>query len=188
MEQLYIRNVVSTFNCDVSLNLKHIVLHAGNVEYRPKKFPAIVMRIKSHFRATALMFSSGKVVIVGCASVEQSKLAARKFAKILQKLHYNIDLQKVARNFKIQNVVGSFSFGKQLRLAILSQLQCNFCSYEPELFPGLHYRFQESSIVVLIFQSGKIVITGAKTVEKVHETHQTICNVLNMMGECIILK
>jgi transcription initiation factor TFIID TATA-box-binding protein len=37
-----------------------------------------------------------------------------------------------------------------------------FCSYEPEIFPGLVYRMMEPKIVLLIFVSGKIVLTGGK--------------------------
>ena len=42
-------------------------------------------------------------------------------------------------------------------LMVLLSLQ-----YEPELFPGLIYRMKQPKIVLLIFVSGKIVITGAK--------------------------
>ena len=35
--------------------------------------------------------------------------------------------------------------------------------YEPELFPGLIYRMEQPRIVLLVFVSGKVVITGAKT-------------------------
>jgi transcription initiation factor TFIID TATA-box-binding protein len=35
--------------------------------------------------------------------------------------------------------------------------------YEPELFPGLIYRMESPRVVFLVFVSGKIVITGAKT-------------------------
>lgn len=35
-----------------------------------------------------------------------------------------------------------------------------FFRYEPELFPGLVYRMQKPKIVLLIFVSGKIVLTG----------------------------
>ncbi len=34
--------------------------------------------------------------------------------------------------------------------------------YEPELFPGLIYRMRSPNIVLLIFVSGKVVITGGK--------------------------
>jgi hypothetical protein len=37
-----------------------------------------------------------------------------------------------------------------------------FFKYEPELFPGLVYRMESPKVVLLIFVSGKIVITGAK--------------------------
>ena len=42
-----------------------------------------------------------------------------------------------------------------------------FCTYEPELFPGLIYRMLEPKITFLIFASGKIVITGAQKEEDI---------------------
>ena len=44
-----------------------------------------------------------------------------------------------------------------------------FSSYEPELFPGLIYRLAQPRVVFLIFVSGKVVITGAKTEEQMVE-------------------
>lgn len=38
----------------------------------------------------------------------------------------------------------------------------DFCSYEPEVFPGLVYKMLEPKLVLLIFVSGKVVLTGAK--------------------------
>lgn len=38
----------------------------------------------------------------------------------------------------------------------------DYCSYEPEVFPGLVYRMMDPKLVLLIFVSGKIVLTGAK--------------------------
>jgi transcription initiation factor TFIID TATA-box-binding protein len=35
--------------------------------------------------------------------------------------------------------------------------------YEPGMFPGVIYRMKEPRVVILIFHSGKMVITGAKT-------------------------
>ena len=43
---LEIQNIVSVTNFNYSLNLKQIVLHARNAEYNPKRFPAVIMRIK----------------------------------------------------------------------------------------------------------------------------------------------
>ena len=43
----------------------------------------------------------------------------------------------------------------------------DFCTYEPELFPGLIYRMIVPKITFLIFASGKIVITGAQKEEDI---------------------
>jgi len=53
-----------------------------------------------------------------------------------------------------------------------------FCRYDPELFPGLIYRLTKPKLVMLIFNSGKIVFTGAKTREHLHEAFNLIEPVL----------
>ena len=50
-----------------------------------------------------------------------------------------------------------------ISLESLSNSHSQFSTYEPELFPGLIYRMIDPKIVLLIFASGKIVLTGAKT-------------------------
>ena len=54
----------------------------------------------------------------------------------------------------------------------------NFSSYEPELFPGLIYRMIKPKIVLLIFVSGKIVLTGAKVREEIYTAFEMIYPVL----------
>jgi len=49
-----------------------------------------------------------------------------------------------------------------IRLEGLADEHSKFSSYEPELFPGLIYRMELPRIVILVFVSGKIVVTGAR--------------------------
>lgn len=49
-----------------------------------------------------------------------------------------------------------------LRLIVAINFLSRLVQYEPELFPGLIYRMKQPKIVLLIFVSGKIVLTGAK--------------------------
>lgn len=70
------------------MDLKTIALHARNAEYNPKRFAAVIMRIREP-RTTALIFSSGKMVVTGAKSEDLSRLAARKYARIVQKLGFN---------------------------------------------------------------------------------------------------
>ncbi|XP_076910031.1 TATA-box-binding protein-like [Bidens hawaiensis] len=158
-----LQNVVSTVNLDCTLDLKEIALHARNAEYNPKRFAAIIMRIREP-KTTALIFRTGKMVCTGAKSEHQSKLAARKFARIIQKLGFPAKF----KDFKIQNIVGSCDVKFPIRLEGLANDHGAFSTYEPELFPGLVYRMKQPKIVLLIFVSGKIVLTGAK-VSDIHE-------------------
>ncbi|EQB61156.1 tata-box binding protein [Vairimorpha apis BRL 01] len=92
------------------------------------------MRIREP-KTTALIFASGKIVITGAKSEKQSKLAAQRYAKIINKLGFNADFN----DFKIQNIVSSCDTKFSIRLEGLAFSHSNYCSYEPELFPGLIY-------------------------------------------------
>ncbi|AQK64056.1 TATA-box-binding protein 2 [Zea mays] len=168
------RNIVSTVNLDCKLDLKAIALQARNAEYNPKRFAAVIMRIREP-KTTALIFASGKMVCTGAKSEQQSKLAARKYARIIQKLGFPAKF----KDFKIQNIVGSCDVKFPIRLEGLAYSHGAFSSYEPELFPGLIYRMKQPKIVLLIFVSGKIVLTGAKVREETYTAFENIYPVLS---------
>lgn len=168
-----LQNIVCTVNLGCKLDLKKIALHARNAEYNPKRFAAVIMRIRDP-RTTALIFSSGKMVCTGAKSEEQAKLAARKYARIVQKLGFPAKFL----DFKIQNMVGSCDVKFPIRLEGLVLSHGQFCTYEPELFPGLIYRMVKPRIVLLIFVSGKVVLTGAKVREEIYEAFDNIYPIL----------
>jgi len=168
-----LQNIVATVNLDCRLDLKTIALHARNAEYNPKRFAAVIMRIREP-KTTALIFASGKMVVTGAKSEDDSKLASRKYARIIQKLGFNAKFT----DFKIQNIVGSCDIKFPIRLEGLASRHHNFSSYEPELFPGLIYRMIKPKIVLLIFVSGKIVLTGAKVREEIYQAFEMIYPVL----------
>ena len=60
------------------------------------------MRVREP-KTTALIFRSGKLVVTGAKSEEDARLAARKYARIIQRL----DFPAKFTDFKIQNMVGS---------------------------------------------------------------------------------
>lgn len=168
-----LQNVVATVNLNCKLDLKAIALRARNAEYNPKRFAAVIMRIRDP-KTTALIFASGKMVVTGAKSEQTSKLAAQKFSRIIHKLGFNTKFA----DFKIQNIVSSCDTQFSIRLEGLAFAHSNFCSYEPELFPGLIYRMVKPKIVLLIFVSGKIVLTGAKMRDEIYEAFDNIYPVL----------
>jgi transcription initiation factor TFIID TATA-box-binding protein len=60
------------------------------------------MRIRDP-KTTALIFASGKMVVTGAKSEDDSRLGSRKYARIVQKLGFDAKFSE----FKIQNIVGS---------------------------------------------------------------------------------
>ncbi|PIV70299.1 MAG: TATA-box-binding protein [Euryarchaeota archaeon CG01_land_8_20_14_3_00_38_12] len=67
---------------------------------------------------------------------------------------------------KIENIVASTSFNKELDLAKIAA-SVEGAEYKPKHFPGLVYKLKEPKTAMLLFRSGKIVCTGAKSLKDV---------------------
>ena len=65
---------------------------------------------------------------------------------------------------KVENVVSFVPLGKKIPLNKLMASMEN-AEYKPKQFPGLVYRTVDPKAAALIFSSGKIVCTGAKSIE-----------------------
>jgi len=67
---------------------------------------------------------------------------------------------------KIENVVASASLGVPVKL---EKLVANLdgVEYEPERFPGLVYRIDDTRVTFLLFGSGKIICTGGRSINDV---------------------
>jgi hypothetical protein len=93
-----------------------------------QRFAAVIMRIRDP-KTTALIFASGKMVVTGAKSEDDSRLASRKYARIVQKLGFEAKFL----DFKIQNIVGSCDVRFPIRLEGLAYSHGSFSSYEPEV-------------------------------------------------------
>lgn len=80
-----IQNVVGTMSLGCQLELTDIYWKAKNAEYNPSRFAAVIMRLQKP-KTTALIFRSGKMVVTGAKSEQECSLAARKYAKIIDKI------------------------------------------------------------------------------------------------------
>jgi len=81
---------------------QQIAWKGRNTEYIPNRFAAVIMRLMDP-KTTALVFGSGKMVVTGAKSPEDSNLASRKYARIIEKIGFPVKF----RDFNIQNIVGS---------------------------------------------------------------------------------
>ena len=160
-----VENVVATVVLDLGtsgkkIDLNQIARKYSDCEYNPERFPGLVMRVVEP-KATILIFSTGKMVVTGLRAADEAGAVVANVIKKMEQAKVNIEAEPV---ITIQNIVASGDLHMSIDLNEASILMENVM-YEPEVFPGLIYRMQEPKTVFLIFSTGRIVCTGAKTKE-----------------------
>ena len=165
-ESLKIENIVASGVIAESIDLIEFSEKTDNCELNKKRFPGAVYRIADP-KIAFLVFSSGKIVITGARN---DKAIADGLAIIIKSLKdAGINPLKEPR-IAITNMVCSYNLDRYINLNKLTvTLNLESVEYEPEQFPGLVFRIKDPKIVVLIFSSGKIILTGGKTLEDVRK-------------------
>jgi transcription initiation factor TFIID TATA-box-binding protein len=159
-----VENVVASATLNQQVDLNAVVKSFPGVEYRPEQFPGLVFRLKRPRTAT-LIFHSGKMVCTGARSEKEARRAVMNVVKEMKNSGIII-LRKP--EIKIQNIVASASLGGKIDLEqAVSTLGKTM--YEPEQFPGLIHRMDEPRVVILLFATGKLVCTGAKSEQDVYD-------------------
>lgn len=172
--EIVIQNVVASATLNQKFNLLDIVKTFRNVEYNPKRFPGLVFRLKRPKTAT-LIFSTGKMV---CTGAKSEKLARSAVKKVVRELKNNGIIVLGRPVIIIQNIVASANLHGKVDLETAADLLDNVM-YEPEQFPGLIYRMSAPKTVLLVFTTGKIVCTGGKSEEIVHESVNKLYELLD---------
>ena len=85
------------------------------------------------------------------------------------------------REIEVVNIVVSASLGHDIPLEKMAATLSN-TEYNPEQFPGLVIRIKDPKTSALIFSSGKIVCTGARSMDKVHESIRKIMKSLEKIN------
>jgi transcription initiation factor TFIID TATA-box-binding protein len=158
-------NVVASATIDQKLDLNKIQKKFPDVEYNPELFPGAVFRLKSPKTAT-LLFSTGKMVCTGSRSEEMAVKAVNIVVQKLRKGGIKIKKNAVVT---VQNIVSSINLGGKVHLEKAARTLPR-SMYEPEQFPGVIHRMIDPKTVILIFSSGKLVCTGAKTEKDVYRS------------------
>ncbi|WP_292391896.1 TATA-box-binding protein [Methanosarcina sp. UBA5] len=175
-----IENVVASTTLAEDFDLQKIEAGLEGAEYNKAKFPGLVYRIANP-KAAFLIFTSGKVVCTGAKNVENANIAIINLANTLK----SIGCEKInpEPEIHIQNIVATADLKTNLNLnTIVIAFGMENVEYEPEVFPGLVYRLEAPKVVVLIFSSGKLVITGGKSPEDCEEGLQVIKEEFDNLG------
>ena len=161
-DTIEIVNVVASTGIGIEIDLKQATLALEGADYDPKRFPGLVYRTKNP-KTAALLFRSGKIVCTGAKSIDEAHKGIENVFQSLRNIGIDV---KGTPEIMVQNIVASANLHASLNLnAVAIGLGLENIEYEPEQFPGLVYRVSDPKVVVLLFGSGKLVITGGRKPE-----------------------
>ena len=168
-----VENVVASASVDQKVDLNDITKKFPDTEYHPDQFPGLVFRLESPRTAT-LIFRTGKMVCTGAKSEEMAVKAVQTVVKQLRKGGIKIKKDAV---ITVQNIVAAINLGGKIHLEQAAR-KLPRSMYEPEQFPGVIHRMVDPKTVILLFASGKLVCTGAKTEKDVYRSVNNLHSLL----------
>lgn len=154
------QNVVVTFSLGCEIDPKQITGSLFSAEYNPVRFAAVIVRLKDP-NVTALLFSTGKVVIVGAKDKRMARCAKQKLRRYISAMGYPTNMGPMSLHNKVCNV----DLGMPIDVARIRDERELQSTFEPETFPGLIYSHRISFdrvIIILIFDTGKVIMMGLK--------------------------
>ncbi len=84
--------------------------------------------------------------------------------------------------WRIQNIVASITIPNTFIPLEKAAIEWPEAEYNPEQFPGLILKLKEPKTSALLFRSGKIIITGAKSEKEIKEALNVIIEKLKKLG------
>jgi len=159
------QNVVVSASIHRELPLERLAAKLERADYNPETFPGLILKIDVP-KASALLFSSGKIICTGTKSLSEARTAIDVIVDKLEAIGLKV---KGDPDIEVQNMVASGDVGGRLNLNEI-MIKFDNTEYDPEQFPGLVYKLPNSHITFLLFGTGKIVITGAKSEKEIVES------------------
>ncbi len=163
-KEIAVVNIVISSALEKDIPLEKMAATLSNTEYNPEQFPGLVLRIKEP-KTSALIFSSGKIVLTGARTMEDVQKGIEAIIKQLKKLNINVTIKP---EITVQNIVASGNVGMDLNLNVLG-IKLPNTEYEPEQFPGLVHKLKGTNATFLLFSNGKIVCTGTKSEQQARD-------------------
>ena len=168
-------NVVGSGSLNVELDLQKVAADIGPIaEYDPNKYPGMYLRLDDDSPLVTL-YRTGKFIVTGADSEEEAYAIRDRFLNLLAES--GMIPAPDNKWFRIQNLVCTAELEESVNLnALAIGMGLENTEYEPEQFPGLVYRHPDADSVILIFGSGRVVITGSPNLDSAKADFQLVQN------------
>ena len=175
MVEAAIVNVVATATLNQKLDLDELGKFT-EILHDPEIYGGRVAYFKSpNMKGKVSIFASGKMISVGTKSEKEaaSELECAKEFLVKKGIATPTLLKP-----KTQNIVVTVNFEESINLEELAKNRKTI--YEPEQFPGAILKIELYNATVLIFASGKAVVTGLKSSRQIKPVVQKIVSIINL--------
>jgi|GEM_PF-5541505 len=189
-----IKNVVVHAELGCQIDMERLVRELPDVDFESQTFPGAKVVIDDQLKL--LVFSSGSIILKGLKTPDENeikKVIKERIAPVFEKIG-----SKVADDVKITiyNMVATSKITEntldlnkiyQNKDKIIKEFPVEEIIYEPRRFPGLRMKFQRNKegvrITALLFQTGKVVLTGARKVEQIEEMLEKLQKIIKKYGQ-----
>ncbi|KTG09529.1 hypothetical protein AUR64_17330 [Haloprofundus marisrubri] len=163
---------------EIDLSQLHADVDEIVTEYDPGRHWQLVLRFPEQ-DALVIAYRTGKYIVRSGSSLDALYDAKSEFAHLLARRKIIADAECVT--FALQNMVCTGDLGTPLDLnAVCLQLGLEHTEYEPEQFPGLVYRPPDKGVVMLIFGTGKVVVTSVTDQSEAEAALETLREALEL--------
>ena len=180
---LEIENVIVASHLGKDIELIKLATELPNARYSSSGNPSVIIELDrtnpkfighKRLKAAGVLFSNGKVLVTGIASLQEGKEIIAKLKSSIRDIDPKISTKRAT---KIENMVTRLSLGKRLDLQLISNAIPG-SEYEPLRFQGLIIRVDNPLASFILFESGVAVITDIVSEAKAKKAFKELKNLI----------
>lgn len=157
-----------TINTEIDLEALSNDIEAYSSEYNPDQSPGLYVKFNEG-SPTITIYRTGSFNIRGGSSYEEID----ENRMLLKQRLADLGIDTIIEDTEVTNIVFSGDLKTKFYLNKLAiKLGLESVEYEPEQFPGLVYRV--NSGVLLIFSSGKLILTGFTDIDEAQKAYDEL--------------
>jgi len=179
MTKINVENIVASAQISSGFNVKELSEKILDFKYNPDEFSGVTMKLDCP-KTAILVFPDGKLICTGARNIDEVDKTIKDTIKKIKEVGITT---KEKTEIEIQNIVASTNLDKEMHLSSISKgLLLQHVDYQPDKFPGLIYKIEEHGATLLLFDSGKLVCTGTKSIEDATSAIEMMKEKLSSIG------
>ena len=179
MGPIKIENVIVASHLGKKVELIKLATELPNARYSSSGNPSVIIELErpnhkfignKRLKAAGVLFSNGKVIITGIASLDEGKKIMANLKNSIKDVDSKVNMK---RAIKIENMVTTTDFNKKLDLLTISH-SIPGSEYDPSRFQGLVIRTNEPLASFILFETGIAIITDIMSEAKAKKAYNEL--------------